>query len=158
METNAVVDPRAMMVHLENAHSTNTTMMAPIWLILTTPLATAAIARTLALLHRGRITKDQRLRDVLPFLAFLWDGSWMHQDAPQVAYAHHNSHKIEEYELYPGLIFRTWLFQHGHTMVSNINSPKQGNEDENEYHWKAFERFIESALLRRKRIHHPARQ
>jgi hypothetical protein len=41
---NAIVDPRTMMVHLENAHTTNTAMMCPIWFVLATPFANTSLA------------------------------------------------------------------------------------------------------------------
>jgi hypothetical protein len=41
VEADAIVDPRAMMVHLQNARATNTTMMAAVRLELPTPLAIA---------------------------------------------------------------------------------------------------------------------
>jgi hypothetical protein len=44
METYTVVNPWAVVIHLQNTHSTDSAMMAPIRLVLSTPLAMAPVA------------------------------------------------------------------------------------------------------------------
>jgi hypothetical protein len=50
-EADAVVDPRTMMVHLQNAGAAHSAMMASIRLVLATPLAVPTFASTLQLLE-----------------------------------------------------------------------------------------------------------
>jgi len=50
LEANAIVDPRTVMVHLQDAHAADSAMMAAVWLVLVAPLAIAAVALTFPLL------------------------------------------------------------------------------------------------------------
>mmetsp|Transcript_14454 Transcript_14454/g.39931 ORF Transcript_14454/g.39931 Transcript_14454/m.39931 type:complete len:294 (+) Transcript_14454:209-1090(+) len=50
-EAHAVVDPRAVVVHLEDAHTAHAAMVAPVWLELGTPLAVAPVSTALGFLQ-----------------------------------------------------------------------------------------------------------
>lgn len=43
-ETHAVVDPRAVVVHLEDACTAHSAMVTTIWLVLCTPLAMPSVS------------------------------------------------------------------------------------------------------------------
>lgn len=57
-EADAIVDPRAMVIHPQNASTANTAMVTTVWLILGTPLAVASISRTLGFV--GSILQSTR--------------------------------------------------------------------------------------------------
>jgi hypothetical protein len=42
--SNAIVNPWTMMVHLQDAHATNSAVMCPVRLIFATPLARSSVA------------------------------------------------------------------------------------------------------------------
>jgi len=54
VKANAVVDPRTMMVHFENAGLANSAVVTPVWLVLATPLAMAPHASSLHFLQAHR--------------------------------------------------------------------------------------------------------
>lgn len=92
-EANTVVDPRAMMIHLEYAHSAYPAMMTPIWLVFRTPFAVASLARAFRLLLSYAkcvgAKKAYFLRHILPACVTsrlpIWDGAGMRQNTFEVA-------------------------------------------------------------------------
>jgi hypothetical protein len=42
-ETNAIVNPRAMMIHLQYTSAAHSAMVATVWLVLATPLAMSPV-------------------------------------------------------------------------------------------------------------------
>mmetsp|Transcript_77636 Transcript_77636/g.225296 ORF Transcript_77636/g.225296 Transcript_77636/m.225296 type:complete len:253 (-) Transcript_77636:31-789(-) len=101
-ETDAVVDPWAVVVHLQNAGATNPAVVATVGLILRAPLALPPISRLLPLLGvkhcRIRHSSSLVLLHVLPagVLLLVWNGPRMHQNAPDVADHQQARHDIED--------------------------------------------------------------
>jgi len=90
--SHAIVDPWAVVVHLQNAHPANTAVMTSVRLVLCTPLAMSSITRSFCLLqveaHDVRACAGilwDILPDVVTYDLFVWYSPWMLKDAPDVA-------------------------------------------------------------------------
>lgn len=75
-ESHAVHDPRAMMVHLENATSTDTTMMTSVWFVFGAPLAMPLVTGTLRFLHVSGYPALIN-GNIVPFWVVIRNGAWV---------------------------------------------------------------------------------
>jgi len=132
VEANAVVDPRAVVVHFEDAHSTYAAMMASVWFILCAPLAIASFSRAFGL--RRSYSKRIRasiLRHVLPQSMTnclpIWDGTRVCNNASHVANDQHNGRNIEADDLGPSPTDVLWALEQRHAMVKYVDEPKSSD-------------------------------
>lgn len=90
------------MIHFQNALPAHTTVVAPVWLVLSTPLTMTTVARALCLLK----TKPQRIQEppracscILPAkvatFIFTWNSARMYHNTPHVAYYQHDGKHVE---------------------------------------------------------------
>jgi len=67
VKANTVVDPRAVVIHFEDAHSTYAAMVASVWLILCAPFAMASFSRAFGLRRSySKWIRTSILRHILP--------------------------------------------------------------------------------------------
>lgn len=141
-EANAIVYPRAMVVHLENASSAHPTMVASVWLVLCTPLAMAPVSRSFGFLEvddgldTTTILQAVVLCHVLPvrmanFFLF-WDRARMCKDTPEVADSQHYGRKIEDDELHQAMLPCGRVLNHGYAMETYVNEPQPSDLPGNE--------------------------
>jgi len=97
IKPNAIVNPWAVMVHLENAHSADPTVVATVWLILMAPLAVTPIPSSL-LFQRIEGFWCLLTTVIDPFWA-IWDTSRVHGYAPHVTQDKKQSDTVKNYPL-----------------------------------------------------------
>jgi len=141
-ETNAVVNPRAVVIHLEDAGATNATVMAPIRLVLATPFAIPTLTRPLLLLKvelgfflRIVLVRTKILGRVIP-KRIIWYFARVDHYATDIADEQEKCHIVEDRQLNEGpLLHRLvtksrseFVLEHGHTMMEHIDAIKRRND------------------------------
>mmetsp|Transcript_99660 Transcript_99660/g.278415 ORF Transcript_99660/g.278415 Transcript_99660/m.278415 type:complete len:219 (+) Transcript_99660:85-741(+) len=153
LHPDAVVDPRAVVVHLQDAHATHSTVMASIRLVLRTPLAVPAVARALGLLKagHGRAVALRILGHVLPggVLLPVRDAPRVHQDARDVAPGEQGRNDIEDRGLYCRAVSTVRVAQPGHCMVEHINKVQAEDVAHHKRNGQKFRLLPEAALFSR---------
>jgi hypothetical protein len=131
VEADAIVDPRAMMIHLQNARSTNTTMMAAVRLELPTPLAITPGAQAFLLqeylsfqvpvyasVHRINFPSSSIRRRFL-----IWNGARMCHDSARVARKEQDRQGVENTKLNPTPVSRLLVLQERPAMACHVHAP-----------------------------------
>eukprot|EP00443_Scrippsiella_acuminata_P032266 CAMPEP_0115346528 /NCGR_PEP_ID=MMETSP0270-20121206/94393_1 /TAXON_ID=71861 /ORGANISM="Scrippsiella trochoidea, Strain CCMP3099" /LENGTH=182 /DNA_ID=CAMNT_0002768385 /DNA_START=69 /DNA_END=617 /DNA_ORIENTATION=- len=126
-ETHAVVDPRAVVVHLENAHAAHSAVVTAVWLELGAPFALPAVARLLRLLHQViHSTSAPVLWHILPLwvLLFAGDCARVHENALHVAQEQEKRDRVEDHYLYKRALVRVRVQVQRVTMKPHVDEPE----------------------------------
>jgi len=89
VKADTIVNPWAVMIHLEYTHSADPAMMAPVWLVLVAPLAFTSVSSTLFL----QWIEDTCLKHI--FFSGVIDPFWRIWNTPRV---HSYTSKVAEHE------------------------------------------------------------
>lgn len=159
MKTNAVVDPWAMMIHLQNTSAANAAMVAAIRLVLATPLAVSSVAGLLRLLQK---------RPWFPFTAGYWDchavlpirivGNLpgMSDNGAKIANEQHDCHDVEDCAI-SHTLSPEWLvnsgalranLQHRRNVAIHEDAPETTDGGKNENHGNKLGLFVEPGSSR----------
>jgi len=151
VKANTIVNPRAMMIHLENAHSADPAMVATIWFILVAPLAMTTVSCAL-LFQRIEVLWGYVFGTVIDPFWGIWDTSRMNVHTPNVTEDKKQGDTMEYYPLPPatGLCFTvshlgSQIKLKQPEQVAEQIAKVQGEYDAaNEGHRKPFRWLIES--------------
>mmetsp|Transcript_53537 Transcript_53537/g.120693 ORF Transcript_53537/g.120693 Transcript_53537/m.120693 type:complete len:311 (+) Transcript_53537:262-1194(+) len=138
-ESHAVVDPRTMMVHLQDAHSADAAMVATVWLVLCAPLAVAPVARALRLLQAGHPELQRGtavLGNVLPacVLLLVRDGARVHEDTQCVADDEEARDDVEDGDQRHPVQMPLAVPQQGDAVEDGVDGVQAGDDGDHEYH------------------------
>jgi hypothetical protein len=149
-EAYAVVDPRAVVIHLKNACAANAAMVTAVRLVLNTPLAMTAVSGPLPLvcLVLHHVAEDGAVSTILRYelprrvLVLVWYRPWMDQNARDVANDQHGRDGVENHELcsapkVPGS---------GHSMVRHVDHIEPRDERANEEHGEKLDWLSKAGL------------
>eukprot|EP00408_Alexandrium_pacificum_P038058 CAMPEP_0171283688 /NCGR_PEP_ID=MMETSP0790-20130122/67561_1 /TAXON_ID=2925 /ORGANISM="Alexandrium catenella, Strain OF101" /LENGTH=442 /DNA_ID=CAMNT_0011752979 /DNA_START=211 /DNA_END=1538 /DNA_ORIENTATION=+ len=143
LEAHAVIDPRAVVVHLEDAHAADPAVVAAVWLVLRAPLAVASVPRALGLLQAHREVPVDRdlLGGVLPggVLLLLGDGARVNENALQVADDEEDRDEVEHHQLHHAHVVVVGVPVHGQAMEDGVdevetNDVGPNKDDREEFH------------------------
>jgi len=158
-EAHAIVDPWAMMIHLQDTDSADPAMMATIRFVLGTPFATPSVSSLLALRSKANRCQLGDSRLDLVFLShvppqiflLLWDGPWMHQYALHVTYEQQDGDRVK-YSVLPQSVLVTdvlpSLFGLGSrcAMIIRVDKPQSTNNASHESNGKEFDTLCKTIL------------
>jgi len=154
-KANAVVDPRTVVVHLENAHAADPAVVTAVRLVLRAPLTVPTLSRALGLVEAyaesGRtgpaVLRREVPRGAVRFLLFR-DSARMRQNALHIADEQHYGRSVKDDHLCSGLSMSVVIVKTWQTMVHHVDCPKSPNLTEDESHWQELRGLREAALAR----------
>jgi len=153
-KANAVVNPWAVVVHLENAHAADPAVVTAVRLVLRAPLTVPPLSRALGLVEAdtesvrtGRAVLRREVPRGAIHLHFR-DSARMRQNALHIADEHHYSRSVEDDHLCPGLSMSVVILKTWQTVVHNVDSPKSQNLTEDESDWQELGGLREAVLAR----------
>lgn len=141
LEANAIVDPRTMVVHLQNTHATNAAMMATIGLEIIAPFALSLFAQSLLL--KSSVSVDKR-RNV----HVLWDSSWMLHNASNVTRYQKNDDRVKDHEQEVALHDRLLISDQVYAMIPHVYEPRASYDATDESYRKKLQRLREAGCRR----------
>jgi hypothetical protein len=158
METDAVVDPRAVVIHFQDARSANTAMMATIRFVLSTPLAMSSLTsffrlhQAQVLHHFAGIVFAPSL--VSPMWIIVWNLAWMFKNASHIAQEQEESDDVEGDRLphtsRPSgiipVVGRNIILKHGEAMEEKVDEVQARDGEPYECDRQKLCRLIESFL------------
>jgi len=129
LESNAVVDPWAVMIHFQYAHVTDTAMVTAVRFVFVAPFAMAAIPKSLALLTISSLIAVRSLISyvfprVITTQIFVGNCSRMLQHGSTIAPNHHRSEHAKNYQVVSTGYVRMRLGHQWHTEASYIERPQ----------------------------------
>lgn len=111
VKTNAVENPRAMVIHLKNAHSADSAVVTTVWLILMAPLAMTPVSS--ALLFHGIKDTSINIFTVIDPFGVIWYASRVHKYTANVAEDEKQCNAVKYYPLPPTTELRIVVSQLG---------------------------------------------
>lgn len=87
-EANTILNPRAMMIHLQHTLPTDAAVVAAVWLVVLAPLAKTPVSSRSLQLARGEAFGFSFLRTKLP-LSLIRHSAWVGEDTARKADGDH---------------------------------------------------------------------
>jgi len=150
VKANAVENPRAMMIHLKNAHSADSAVVTAVWFILMAPLAMTPVSSAL-LFHGIEDTSINIFTVIDPFGAIGY-ASRVHMYTANVAEDEKQCDDVKYYPLPPTTELRIMVsqlrrytqLQQPEQVAEHIAAVEGENDATNEGHWQPFRWFCEA--------------
>jgi hypothetical protein len=158
--TNAVVDPGAVVVHLQYACLANSTVVASVRLVLSAPLAMPPLSRLLHLLQ-AQWSSEGTLGvpwQILPFWIVIRNLAWMCQYASYIADDDHGGQRDKGGQFHQASTLRISIQgfleavsprQEWTNVLTQINRSKGTDRGHDKCHWQELDGFPEALALRR---------
>jgi len=137
-EANAVHDPRAVVIHAQNALLADPTMVATIRLVPRAPFAVPTLTSAFGLMHLDTWLSMPKGLFIYAPLGSVWHSPGMDQDAHGITNDKQQSQYIDHHKVhFTPVQFRPLaLLEHWQTMVHHVNRIDSADDDHNEEEWQ----------------------
>jgi hypothetical protein len=145
VKTNAIVNPRTMVIHFKNAHAAYPAVVAPVWLILMAPLAMTPVSSAFFFQWIDGVWRLFVPTVIDPFRV-VWDTSRVHMYTANVAEDEKQGDTVKHYSLPPTsvrcvMVSHRWRhieLQQPEQVAEHIAGVESEYDATNEKHWKPF--------------------
>mmetsp|Transcript_61844 Transcript_61844/g.144857 ORF Transcript_61844/g.144857 Transcript_61844/m.144857 type:complete len:339 (-) Transcript_61844:101-1117(-) len=160
--SDTIVDPRAVMVHLQSAGAADSAVVSSVRLELAAPFAVPPVARSLRLFQEaGQEGGHAIFCLIVPVPVSVWDRASRREDGPQVADDHHGREDVKREELHLSAlpdVFVDVLWGHvqlhpGHAVLEHVNQVQKEHRTGHEGHGHKLLRLGEPLSRRLHGLH-----